>query len=218
MELTITQTKFKDGDIKAVNSRDIYKELKIKQGYSDWIKYQISKLVLKEDVDFTKHIYVIGKNKITDYIVTTDVAKNIGLISFTEKGQEIRNYFIEAEKESQALIPNAMREVKLALQGLVEVDHRLDTHHDRIKELELTRRIENWQRKGLKDTHDRKVYQLAREYKQDQHDKKLVASLHRKIWSLHNKHFILSSYAELSAIKYEEAIEFISNLSLKDMV
>jgi len=215
--ITITQTIIDGAETNAVNSREIYKELEIKQGYSDWIKYQISKLNLKKDKDFTKHIYVIGKNKITDYIVTTDAAKNIGLISFSERGQEIRNYFIEIEKEAQLLVPNAMKEVKLALAGLVEVDQRLDSHHDRIRTLEETRRMENWQEKALIDAHHKKVYEIAEMYGDDRNDKTLIRKLHQKAWSLFKKHFILPRYSELNAARYKDGLAFINNLALKDM-
>lgn len=214
--IEIKKIKLNGLETNSVNSRDIYKELEIKQGYSDWIKYQISKLNLKKDKDFTKHIYVIGKNKVTDYIVTTDAAKNIGLISFSEKGQEIRDYFIDAEKQSQMLIPNAMKEVKLALAGLVEVDQRLDTHHDRIRTLEETRRMENWQERSLMDAHNKKVYSIAKQYGDDSEDKALVRRLHSKAWSLFKKHFMLARYSELQASKFEDGMAFINNMTLKD--
>jgi len=114
--INIQQTQIGAESVNSVNSRDIYKELEIKQGYSDWIKYQISKLNLKEGLDFTKHIYVVGKNKVIDYIVTTDSAKNIGLISFTDKGQEIRDYFIKIEKKS--LVPQLPQNYIEALEAL----------------------------------------------------------------------------------------------------
>lgn len=99
--IQITKTQIGTDNVNSVNSRDIHKYLEVKQSYSDWIKYQISKLSLKEDIDFTKHIHVVGKNRHYDYIVTSDAAKNISLISFTEKGQEIRDYFILVETQSK---------------------------------------------------------------------------------------------------------------------
>ena len=38
-----------------------------------------------------------------DYIVTVDMAKELCMISNTEKGQEIRRYFVAAEKEAKVL-------------------------------------------------------------------------------------------------------------------
>ena len=216
-EIVVTPKQIGTENVNSVNSRDIYKELEIKQGYSDWIKYQISKLNLKKDKDFTKHIYVIGKNKITDYIITTDAAKNIGLISFSEKGQEIRDYFIEAEKQNQLIAPSVMKEVKLALAGLVEVDLRLDDHHQRIKDIELTRRLSNWQETALHQAKNKKVYELLKLYGDDQDDKTLVRKMHSKVWSLFKKHFILPRYNELPAFKYQDGLEFINKLSLKDL-
>lgn len=147
---------------------------------------------------------------------------------------------VEEIESSKALMsPNQITEalsqtaqsLTIHREALEQQDERMDAQHerinaqhnlivsqdDRLRDLELTRRIESWQKKGLKDAHDKKVYQLSKEYKEDQHDKKLIASLHRKIWSLHNKRFILTSYSDLQALKYNEAIEFLNGIKLKDI-
>ena len=41
MELQITETKFKDGAINAINARQLHTELKVKKDFSDWIKQQL---------------------------------------------------------------------------------------------------------------------------------------------------------------------------------
>lgn len=124
--INIEKANINGAEVNSANSRDIYKYLEVKQGYSDWMKYQISKLCLVEDVDFTKHIHVVGKNRLYDYVVTSEVAKNIGLISFTVKGQEIRDYFIQCEKDLNK--PLSFEE--MAKQTILIADKR-------IKELEL---------------------------------------------------------------------------------
>ena len=91
----------------SVDAREMYKQLDIKKDFSNWIKHQISSLGLDENID-----YLIlaqkgegrGYNKI-DYIITLDTAKHIAMASRTEKGKEVRKYFIEAEKKLNQLHP-----------------------------------------------------------------------------------------------------------------
>lgn len=91
----------------SVNAREMYYQLDIKKDFSNWIKSQISSLGLDENID-----YLIlaqkgegrGHNKI-DYIITLDTAKHIAMASRTEKGKEVRKYFIEAEKKLNQLQP-----------------------------------------------------------------------------------------------------------------
>ncbi len=202
--IEITQTQINGSEVNSVNSREIYQYLEVKQEYANWIKYQIDKLNLKDGVDFTIDINVIGKNRMKDYIVTTDVAKNIGLISFTDKGQKIRDYFIEVEKQSKRVLSTSEQIVLLA-QGHQETEKR-------IVALEQTKRLENWQEKSLQDAKNKKVYEIAND------DKEFASKLHRKVWSLFKKQFHLPRYNELPAIKYENGLDYISNLTIADMV
>ncbi len=85
-----------------VSARKIHKELGISKRFSAW-KTQNFKL-FKEDEDFTSVLTgaVVNngaKRKIQDYALTLDMAKHIALMSKTEKGKKIREYFIEVEKK-----------------------------------------------------------------------------------------------------------------------
>ena len=91
-------------EVNSVNSRDIYTTLEIKQEFANWIKKQINSLGLEENVDYVlldmkvKQTGSGGHNK-KEYIITLETAKHIAMASRTPKGKEIRNYFIEIEKE-----------------------------------------------------------------------------------------------------------------------
>jgi len=85
----------------------------------------------------------------------------------------------------------------------------------RIKVLEDTKRLESWQEASLVSAKNIKVYELAGA---NSHDKKYVSGLHRKVWSLFKKRFYLPRYNELPAIKHQEGLEFIHNLTIADMV
>lgn len=103
----ITQAKFGADEVNAVNARDLHKALESKQDFSTWIKNRIEKLRLVQGRDFLLHKIMEqankgvsggGHNKI-DYIVAIDIAKHLAMIEMTDKGHQVREYFIECEKK-----------------------------------------------------------------------------------------------------------------------
>lgn len=91
--------------VNAVNARDLHRELEIGQMFAHWIKAQIERAQLVEGVDYMlaenskldNQQLAQGQQKI-DYIITIDAAKSVAMMSQTEKGAQVRRYFIEAEK------------------------------------------------------------------------------------------------------------------------
>lgn len=104
MELVkITQAKFGADEVNAVNARDLWKSLESKQQFADWIKARISKLRLIENTDFITlrnqgNKGFGGDVKSVEYIVSIDIAKHLAMIEMTDKGHQVREYFIECEK------------------------------------------------------------------------------------------------------------------------
>jgi len=90
-----------DVEVNSVNSRDIYTTLEIKQEFANWIKKQINSLGLEKNVDYITFDTKVkgGRFAKTEYIITLETAKHIAMASRTPKGKEIRNYFIQIEKE-----------------------------------------------------------------------------------------------------------------------
>ncbi len=93
-----------DGEnIETVNALIIYGHLEVKKDFSSWIKNQIKRAGLLEGKDYIQ-ITLEGELKnrgVTkkEYFLTVDSVKHIGMISATEKGREIRDYFIERDKK-----------------------------------------------------------------------------------------------------------------------
>jgi phage anti-repressor protein/phage antirepressor YoqD-like protein len=91
--------------VNAVNARDLHRELEIGQMFAHWIKAQIERAQLVDGVDYMlaenskldNQQLAQGQQKI-DYIITIDAAKSVAMMSQTEKGAQVRRYFIEAEK------------------------------------------------------------------------------------------------------------------------
>ena len=102
----------RNGDVVyAVSARDLAERLEVKKDFSTWIKAQLSRAMLAEGEDFqvieTSPLpqkgefteSVGGRGRKTEYYLTLDAAKHVAMMAGTEKGHEIRRYFIEAEKE-----------------------------------------------------------------------------------------------------------------------
>jgi len=223
MELININTSEINGETtNSVDARELHDTLGVKKAFTTWIKTNLDSIGAVEDEDYIKlktSLEGSGYKKV--FIVSVDIAKHICMMSKTKKGKEIRDYFIQVEKSATVpvLPQNVMKEIKLALAGVVEVDKRIDMHHERIQEVELyiqedlkSRPISFIQQKALQDAHHKKVYQLSPT------DEKIQRKLHRRVWSLHNKQFNLPRYSELPAIKFDEAVWFINNLEMNDML
>lgn len=104
--VTITVKNIGVDNIQTVNARDLYKTLEIGKDFSNWIKDQIDRARLIEERD-----YIISVNQSaqkgglpsggkprTEYHLSIDSAKHIAMMSGTDKGFEVRNYFLECER------------------------------------------------------------------------------------------------------------------------
>ena len=76
-------------------------------GFNDWILRKIDELNLEENIDYVVTQNRVGLNSGVQnkkyYTSTVNTGKHIALMSRTEKGKEIRNYFIEVEKRAKKL-------------------------------------------------------------------------------------------------------------------
>lgn len=130
-------------EVNSVNARDLHKALESKQDFSTWIKARINKLNLMEGQDYmlhkfmeqpTKGVSASGLNKI-DYYVTIDIAKHIAMMEATEKGREVREYFIECEKQLRQIqpqfkLPQTYKEALIELVNQVEINEQLQIENE----------------------------------------------------------------------------------------
>jgi len=86
-----------------VSARELHSFLESKQDFTTWIKNRIEKYDFVENEDFTLHKFMEGKNWKHDYILKTDIAKEISMVEGNEKGKVARKYFISCEKQLKEL-------------------------------------------------------------------------------------------------------------------
>jgi len=102
-----------------VNARLLHKQLGSKQDFSTWINNRIVKYDFIEDVDFVISEDLssinLGSSKsrpqrLKEYHLTVDMAKELAMVENNEQGKVIRRYFIEIEKQATAMaIERAMQ-------------------------------------------------------------------------------------------------------------
>ena len=117
--IKITNTVFNGENIQAVNARDLWRELESKQEFANWIKNRIKDSQAIEGQDFIvfdKNIKnPLGGRPEKEYIVSLDMAKHFCMLERNEKGRQIRQYFIDVEKEVRKMANNSI--VDMSLEG-----------------------------------------------------------------------------------------------------
>lgn len=92
-----------------------------------------------ENVDYQTLAIMANGNETKDFAVTIDLAKKLAMMSKTQKGEEIRNYFIECEKQLTSSTPKKFSEaLKLAYEQQILIEEqqsRLNCQEFQIKEL-----------------------------------------------------------------------------------
>lgn len=91
-----------DDLIKTCDGRDLHAELRIGKDYTNWAKAQIKRGRLIEDRDYVvlaqKGVNPTGGRPASEYHFTVEAGKHIGMMSNSERGFEVREYFIECER------------------------------------------------------------------------------------------------------------------------
>ena len=89
------------GDQQLVSARELHNKLEVKTRFSLWTKQNFKHF--REGVDFTSVVTTTlvnngAERKLQDYALTIEMAKHLAMMSGTEKGYEVRDYFIKVEQ------------------------------------------------------------------------------------------------------------------------
>ena len=92
---------FKD-DSAVVSARDLHRSLEVKTRFSQWVEQNFK--MFKENEDFTSVVRTTLVNngavrELKDYAVSIRMAEHLAMMSKTSKGYEVREYFIQVEKD-----------------------------------------------------------------------------------------------------------------------
>lgn len=122
-----------NNDQQLVSARELYKGLELKKRFSVWVNQNFSEF--EEGQDYTRvpegTVVQSGNGTVRrydDYALTIDMAKQLCLMSRTEKGKQYRKYLIEVErkwndpqeivKRGYAILQNENTQLKLENKNL----------------------------------------------------------------------------------------------------
>lgn len=89
-------------DQQVVSARELYKGLELKKRFSAWVDQNFKDFENGQDYTSVLTGTVVGNGAtkpIQDYLITIDMAKQLALMSRTEKGKVYRKYLIQVEKK-----------------------------------------------------------------------------------------------------------------------
>ena len=91
-------------DVQVVSARDLHEVLGVKTRFSLWVKQNFKHF--RDGIDFTSVVTTtevqnnggVQARDLQDYVLTIETAKHIAMMSGTDKGYKIRDYFIKVEQ------------------------------------------------------------------------------------------------------------------------
>jgi antA/antB antirepressor domain protein len=88
-----------DAEHITVSARDLHEALEVKTQFKDWFP-RMCEYGFEDGKDFCSFLSEsTGGRPSQDAQITVDMAKEIAMLQRTEKGKEVRKYFIQVEKE-----------------------------------------------------------------------------------------------------------------------
>lgn len=120
MENELIKIKSDENGNKIVSARELHDFLEIKKYFTQWLETYIkkdNKYGFEENIDFTRitaEVNPTNEIPLIEYALTVDMAKELSMLSKTEKGKKARKYFIKCEKKLKENIQliSAQKEIK----------------------------------------------------------------------------------------------------------
>lgn len=100
-ELQVVQ----QGEHQFYDAKLLHKDLQVNTKFEDWIKRRISDFKFEKGVDYFSNLRIVphSKKPVTEYLLTLDMCKELGMLERTEIGRSIRKRFIQKEKELRGI-------------------------------------------------------------------------------------------------------------------
>lgn len=141
MENSFVNVMVNENGDKFVSYKELHTYCEIKTHHSTFFKRNVEEL-FEEGLDY--HVFTnemvgtrdngSGKAIEVDYILTMDTAKHVGMMSKTNKGKQIRNYFVACEKQVyKPVLTVEQRKKELAYRLLIGGIDSVQAHKELIE-------------------------------------------------------------------------------------
>jgi phage anti-repressor protein len=231
--IKINKSVIGNDEVNSVNAREIHNYLEVKTPFSMWVQRAIKKYDFVENVDFTIHKIVNGKNAMNEYIVSLDMAKELAMLENNKKGKEIRKYFIAMEKKATSGAIAGVDNQVLSMMAqqnsmMMEFMKTQETQNklifDMLSELKTAKistttseTLEPWQLDAIKQRISEQADWLWEEH--PQLSKRLFGSINiitKNLYARINDIFGVKSYYYIKAKDFDKAIKIISTTRYKE--
>lgn len=107
-----------------VSGRQLHQVLNVNSNYTTWFE-RMTEYGFTEGEDFLPNLEKsTGGRPKQDHVLKLDMAKEIAMIQRTDKGKEVRQYFIQVEKDFNSPEKIMARALKIADQKIISLEHK----------------------------------------------------------------------------------------------
>ena len=200
-----------------VSGRELHEFLEVNEKYTDWFKRMVE-YGFAENVDFiglSEKSEKLGGRPRMNHAMTLNMAKEVSMIQRTEKGKQARLYFIDVENQYKAIqkrLPNTREAIQqLLLQGVEEVNQRVDDMEERLSNVEENAKLDTGDYNVISKRVKKRVYEVARAYGLNVKQSKLLSPLFKDINGGIKRIANVDARTQLCKKHYQSVMDFIND-------
>lgn len=115
-----------------VSGRQLHESLEVKTPYDKWFP-RMTEYGFTENEDFSTFLsQSTGGRRATDHIIKLDMAKEIAMIQRTERGKQVRQYFIQVEKDFNSPEKIMARALLMADQKVHKLEAQIEADRPKV--------------------------------------------------------------------------------------
>lgn len=200
-----------------VSGRELHEFLEVNEKYTDWFKRMVE-YGFAENVDFiglSEKSEKLGGRPRMNHAMTLSMAKEVSMIQRTEKGKQARLYFIDVENQYKVIqkrLPNTREAIQqLLLQGVEEVNQRVDIMEERLSNVEENAKLDTGDYNVISKRVKKRVYEVARAYGLNVKQSKLLSPLFKDINGGIKRIANVDARTQLCKKHYQSVMDFIND-------
>lgn len=128
----LIKVEFNDNHEPVVSGRQLHQALEVKTPYDKWFP-RMTEYGFTENQDFSTFLsQSTGGRRATDHVLTLDMAKEIAMIQRTDKGKQVRAYFIQVEKDFNSPEKVMARALLMADTKIKKLETQIETDKPKV--------------------------------------------------------------------------------------
>ena len=195
--------------VNAVNARELHAKLEVRTRFNDWIRRAIDRYGFEENIDYSK-LSNANPSIGVEVIVTLDMAKELCMLDDSVKGRQFRKYLIECERKATKQL-STLDQIAIIAKGTLELSETVQKHTADIETLKQDIALNSREKHALKAAVGSKIasFNLKPEN---------VKKIYAAVWKKVQDRFLVSSYMEIPRLQFADALRFVQNISMEDLV